>query len=160
MLVTHCLIDADGFCDVFRYATGVMARFTDVEQGFDDFARRLLAPVPTTGPKAWLAEFLVFGVKQAWACVFGAALLVVLIGARLWYPEDAALARNDFLTIAAVVIQIVMVVARLETLRELRVIILFHLVGTGMELFKTSFGSFMVRSYRLMDLAFTRYPPR
>lgn len=84
----------------------------------------------------------------------------MLLAARLWYPDDAALARNDFLTIAAVVIQIVMVVARLETLRELRVIVLFHLVGTGMELFKTAVGSYMVRSVRVMDLAFDRYPPR
>ena len=164
-----------------------MARFTSVEQGFDDFAHRILARVPATGPRAWLAEFLVFGAKQAWACIFGAALLAVLIGARLWYPEDAVLARNDFLTIAAVVIQIVMVVARLETLRELRVIILFHVVGTGMELFKTSVGSweysdggilhigavplfsgfmyaavgsYMVRAFRLFDITFDRYPWR
>ena len=163
------------------------ARFTDVEQGFDNLAHRLLVRVPRTGPRAWLAEFLVFGAKQAWACIFGATLLTVLIGARLWYPEDAVLARNDFLTIAAVVIQIVMVVARLETLRELRVIILFHLVGTGMELFKTSVGSweysdggvlhilsvplfsgfmyaavgsYMVRVFRLFDLTFDRYPRR
>ena len=86
-----------------------MARFTAVEQGIDQLAHRVLASVPSTGSKAWLAEFLVFGAKQAWACVFGATLLAVLIGARLWYPEDAALARNDFLTIAAVIIQIIMV---------------------------------------------------
>ena len=164
-----------------------MARFTDVEQGFDDFAHRILAKVPLAGPRAWLAELIVFVAKLAWACVFGGALLAVLIGARLWYPTDATLARNDFLTIAAVVIQVVMVVARLETLRELRVIILFHLVGTGMELFKTSVGSweygdggvlhvlsvplfsgfmyaavgsFMVRVFRLFDLRFDRYPRR
>ena len=163
------------------------SRLTSVESGIDDLAHRLLARVPATGPKAWLAELLVFGAKQAWACVFGATLLAVLIGARLWYPEDAALARNDFLTIAAVVIQVVMVVARLETLRELRVIILFHIVGTGMELFKTSVGSweysdggvlhilsvplfsgfmyaavgsYMVRVFRLFDLTFDRYPRR
>lgn len=164
-----------------------MARFTSAEQGFDDLAHRLLARVPTTGPRAWLAELLVFGIKQAWACLFGALLLAVLIGARLWYPEDAALARNDFLTIAAVAIQIGMVAARLETLRELRVIVLFHIVGTGMELFKTSVGSwqysdggvlhilavplfsgfmyaavgsYMVRVFRLFDLRFDRYPAR
>jgi uncharacterized membrane protein YoaT (DUF817 family) len=163
------------------------ARLTSVERGIDDLAHRLLARVPATGAKAWLAELLVFGAKQAWACVFGAAMLVVLLAARLWYPDDAALARNDFLTIAAVCIQIIMVVARLETLRELRVIVLFHLVGTGMELFKTSVGSweysdggvlhigdvplfsgfmyaavgsYMVRVFRLFDLEFDRYPPR
>jgi uncharacterized membrane protein YoaT (DUF817 family) len=168
-----------------------MARFTPLESGpersIDDWAHRLLARVPVSGPKAWLAEILVFVAKQAWACVFGALLLAVLIGARLWYPADAALARNDFLTIAAVLIQILMVVTRLETLRELRVIILFHIVGTGMELFKTSVGSwqysdggvlhigavplfsgfmyaavgsYLVRVFRLFDLTFDRYPPR
>jgi uncharacterized membrane protein YoaT (DUF817 family) len=130
---------------------------------------------------------MVFGLKQAWACIFGAALLAVLMAARLWYPEGAALARNDFLTIAAVVIQILMVATRLETLRELRVIVLFHLVGTVMELFKTdvgswsygaegflrigavplfsgfmyaAVGSYMVRVHRLFDLRFGSYPRR
>ncbi len=34
-----------------------------------------------------------------------------------------------------------MVAARLETLRELRVVVLFHVVGTVMEMFKTDVGS-------------------
>lgn len=162
-------------------------RFTDVEQGIDNLAHRLLEKVPEAGPLAWLAEFAVFVVKQAWACVFGATLLAGLIASRLWYPDDAVLDRNDALTIVAVLIQLVMVVARLETLRELRVIVLFHIVGTGMELFKTqvgsweytdggvlhilsvplfsgfmyaAVGSYMVRVFRLFDLGFTRYPRR
>jgi uncharacterized membrane protein YoaT (DUF817 family) len=163
------------------------SRFTRTEQGFDDFAHRILARVPRHGAAAWLAEFLVFGAKQAWACIFGGAMLAVIIATRLWYPDAAFLAKNDFLTIAAVVIQLVMVLARFETLRELRVIILFHIVGTGMELFKTAagsweyegggvlhlgavplfsgfmyaaVGSYMVRVFRLFDLKFDRYPRR
>ena len=135
--------------------------------------------------RARLVEFLVFGAKQAWACIFGALLLAVIVAARFWYPNDAALARNDLLVIAAVAIQVVMVVARLESGRELWVIVLFHIVGTGMELFKTSVGSwtyedggvlhigavplfsgfmyaavgsYMVRVYRLFDLRFARHP--
>lgn len=164
-----------------------MARFTSVEQRIDDFAHRLLEGAPNRGFRAGLVEFLVFGAKQAWACVFGAAMLAVLLATRLWYPDDAALARNDFLTIAAVAIQVLMVVTKLESLRELRVIVLFHIVGTGMELFKTdvgswsyagegilmlgavplysgfmyaAVGSYMVRVYRLFDLRFDRYPRR
>ncbi|MGA0565940.1 DUF817 domain-containing protein [Rathayibacter sp. KR2-224] len=159
---------------------------TSVERRLDDAARRLLDRAP--GSRIWsgVVEFLVFGAKQAWACVFGAALLAVIVAARLWYPQDAALARNDALTIAAIVIQIAMVWGRLETWSELRVIVVFHVVGTGMELFKTdvgswsydpggvlrilsvplftgfmygAVGSYMVRVYRLFDLRFTRYPP-
>jgi uncharacterized membrane protein YoaT (DUF817 family) len=159
--------------------------FTPIEQRIDDAANRLLARGPATGPRASLIEFLVFGAKQAWACVFGATLLALLLAARLWYPDDAALARNDLLTIAAVVLQIVLVATRLETGRELWVIVLFHLVGTGMELFKTdvgswsyeadgvlrigavplfsgflyaSVGSYMVRIHRLFDVRFVRWP--
>jgi uncharacterized membrane protein YoaT (DUF817 family) len=163
-----------------------MRRFTSVEQRIDERAHRFLDSA-AAGGRSRFTEFVVFGLKQAWACIFGAALLAVLMAARLWYPEDAALARNDFLTIAAVVIQILMVATRLETLRELRVIVLFHLVGTVMELFKTdvgswsygaegflrigavplfsgfmyaAVGSYMVRVYRLFDLRFGSYPRR
>ncbi len=160
---------------------------TLVERAIDDRARRLLARAPESRVWSFLVEFLVFGLKQGWASIFGAAMLAVLFASKLWYPEGAWLARNDAVTIAAVVIQVLMVALRLESLRELRVIILFHVVGTGMELFKTSVGSwtyegpgvlhlygvplysgfmyaavgsYMVRVYRLFDLRFTRYPPR
>jgi uncharacterized membrane protein YoaT (DUF817 family) len=161
--------------------------FTSVERRIDDRAHRLLDNAPASGFRSRLVEFAVFGLKQAWACIFGAALLAVILAARLWYPDGAALARNDFLTLAAVVIQILMVATRLETVRELRVIVLFHLVGTVMELFKTdvgswtyeaegflrigavplfsgfmyaAVGSYMVRVYRLFDLRFAAYPRR
>jgi uncharacterized membrane protein YoaT (DUF817 family) len=162
-------------------------RFTPVEELIDARAHVWLDGAPTNGVRAKLVEFLVFGAKQAWACVFGAALLAVILAARLWYPDDAAFARNDALTLAAIAIQILMVVFKLETLRELRVIVLFHIVGTVMELFKTdvgswmyeadgmlrigsvplfsgfmyaAVGSYMVRVYRLFDLRFSRYPRR
>jgi uncharacterized membrane protein YoaT (DUF817 family) len=160
---------------------------TPVERAIDRAAHRLLADASERGIRVGLIEFLVFGAKQAWACVFGAALLAVIVAARLWYPDDAAVARNDALTIAAVLIQVVMVATRLETGRELWVIVLFHVTGTVMELFKTdvgswsydgdgelriagvplfsgfmyaAVGSYMVRVYRLFDLGFTRYPRR
>ncbi|MHA7986491.1 DUF817 domain-containing protein [Rathayibacter sp. CAU 1779] len=160
---------------------------TALERHLDDAANRLLDRAPTSRAWAGLVEFLVFGAKQAWACVFGAALLAVILAARLWYPPDAVLARNDALTIAAILIQIAMVWGGLETWSELRVIVVFHIVGTGMELFKTdvgswsydpggvlhilgvplftgfmygAVGSYLVRVYRLFDLRFTRYPPR
>lgn len=163
-----------------------MRNSTSVEQAIDQAAHRYL---DRSGGKlrGRLTEFVVFGLKQAWACVFGALLLAVIIGVRLWYPADAGLASNDFLTIAAVVIQVLMICFKLETLRELRVILLFHVVGTVMELFKTdvgswaydadgvlrsgavplfsgfmyaAVGSYMVRVFRLFDLHFDRYPRR
>ncbi|PKI92085.1 DUF817 domain-containing protein [Actinomycetales bacterium SN12] len=160
---------------------------TPLEQRIDEAADRMLRDAAAGGVRAGIIEFTVFVLKQAWACAFGAALLLVIVAARLFYPDDAALARNDLLTLAAVLIQALMLVLRLETLRELRVILLFHVTGTLMELFKTdvgswayaaegmlriggvplfsgfmyaAVGSYMVRVHRLFDLRFERYPRR
>ena len=140
-----------------------------------------------SGLTRWVVEFTVFVLKQAWACIFGASFLVVLIALRLWRPEGAVISRNDALVVAAVIIQILMITLKLETGKELWVIMMFHIVGTGMEVFKTAVGSwsygdtgvlrignvplysgfmyaavgsYMVRVYKLFDLRFNRYPPR
>ena len=158
---------------------------TRLERAIDRAANRVLAGRPETGPRRILVECGVFLLKQAWACVFAALLLATILASKLWYPDDAPLARNDALTIAAVLIQIGMLAFRLESGRELWVIVLFHITGTVMELFKTdvgswayaadgvlriggvplysgfmyaAIGSYMVRIYRLHDLRFSRYP--
>lgn len=161
---------------------------TVLEQRLDAWAhRRARAIAEGAGPwRRALLDVVVFGLKQAWACVFGAAMLVLLVLARLLYPDDALLARADALVLGAVALQVAMLVLRLEAGRELWVIMLFHLVGTVMEVFKTqvgswayetegvlrigavplysgfmyaAVGSYMVRVMRLFDLRFTRYPP-
>ena len=90
-----------------------------------------------------LYEFLLFGFKQAWACLFGGLMLALLVGTHVFYPDDAALARYDFLTLAALSIQVAMLVLCLETWAEAKVILVFHIVGTIMELFKTANGSWI-----------------
>ncbi|MFB9716391.1 DUF817 family protein [Arthrobacter methylotrophus] len=89
-----------------------MRELTAIEELIDGSAARFVGHSPAQGLRSRLTEFTVFGLKQAWACVFGASLLAVIFAAHLWYPADAALARNDFMTIAAVVIQIVMVATK------------------------------------------------
>lgn len=166
-------------------AAGDPRGFTPLERAIDRAATRILDRKPASGARAFLLECAVFLLKQAWACLFGALMLLVIVAARLWYPDDALLARNDALTIAAVLIQLGMLLFKLEAGRELWVIMLFHLTGTVMELFKTdvgswayetegvlrigavplfsgfmyaAVGSYMVRVYRLHDLRFARYP--
>ncbi|MBY0448530.1 MAG: DUF817 domain-containing protein, partial [Hyphomonadaceae bacterium] len=92
---------------------------------------------------ALLFEFLAFGVKQAWACLFGAVMLVLLLGTHFFYPDDAPLTRYDALFLAALGLQAALLLSRLETWEEARVIFAFHIVGTVMELFKTSVGSWV-----------------
>jgi len=89
----------------------------------------------------WLWEFLLFGIKQAWACLFGGVLLFLLITTKYFWPEHMPLTRYDFLFISALTIQIILIVTRMETMEEAKVILVFHVVGTVMELFKTSVGS-------------------
>ena len=135
---------------------------------------------------AFLYEFVRFGLKQGWACLFGGAMVGLLIATSLWYPRGALLARYDFLFLAALAIQIAMLAFRLEAFEEAKVILIFHVVGTAMELFKTavgswiypevaffriggvplftgfmyaSVGSYIARSWRLFDFRFVRHPP-
>lgn len=84
-------------------------------------------------------ELWLFGLKQAYACMFGGFLLAVMILTSFWYPIEG-LHRYDFLFLAAVAFQIFLLITKLETPREAIVIVVFHVVATIMELFKTSDG--------------------
>src|SRR5436190_15270697 len=90
---------------------------------------------------AWAYEFLLFGLKQAWACLFGGAMVGLLIATGFLWPAGAPIARYDFLVLAAVAIQALMLATRLERWDEAAVIAIFHVVGTAMEVFKTAHGS-------------------
>lgn len=149
--------------------------------------RRLARALRSHGRFAVFAhEFLCFGIKQASACLFGGLMVALLLATWRWYPPHAWLARYDFLTLAAVAIQVGLLATRMETAEEAKVILLFHVVGTAMELFKTAvgswaypeasllrlggvplftgfmygaIGSYLARAWRLFDFRFTRHPP-
>jgi uncharacterized membrane protein YoaT (DUF817 family) len=156
-----------------------------LEVSIDAAAHKILARLPR-GPLAdGLVEFLVFGLKQAWACLFGGLMLAMILATTLFWP-DTGLNRYDFWFLMALLIQAAMLAFKLETLEEARIILIFHLVGTGMEIFKTAVGSwvypedamfrlagvplfsgfmyacvgsYMARIQRIFDITFTRYPP-
>lgn len=142
-----------------------------------------MAQAPLT---AALYEFLRFGMKQAWACLFGGIMIALMIGTYLWYPADAALARYDFLFLSALAVQTALLAFRLETFEEAKIIFVYHVVGTVMEIFKTSvgswiypeeaffriggvplftgfmyacIGSYIARAWRLFHFEFTHHPP-
>jgi uncharacterized membrane protein YoaT (DUF817 family) len=132
-------------------------------------------------------EFLRFGMKQGWACLFGGIAVFLMIATYKLYPAGASLARYDFLFLCMVAVQIVLIASRLETWEEAKVILIYHIVGTVMEIFKTSvgawiypeqnffrivgvplfsgfmyscIGSYICRAWRLFDLRFTHHPSR
>lgn len=130
-------------------------------------------------------EFVVFGLKQAASCIFaGSFLFLLAVSSHVSIP---GLARYDFLFLGAIAIQIVLVAVRLENWREVAVLTLFHLIGMGLELFKTSptirswsypepaffhlktvplysgfmyasVASYIMQSWRLMRLRITEFP--
>lgn len=114
----------------------VLRQFIEVEARI---AARMSAR-PATAP---LYEFLRFGMKQAWACLFGGLMVSLLIATYLFYPPHVALARYDFLFLAALSLQAMLLIFRLETMEEAKVIAAYHVVGTIMEIFKTSVGSWI-----------------
>ncbi|MBW3097752.1 DUF817 domain-containing protein [Pseudohoeflea coraliihabitans] len=143
--------------------------------------RTLIARLPPA-----LAEFLMFGLKQAWACLFAAIMLALLILTHLVWADDWPVSRYDALFVAAIVVQIAFLAFKLESLDELKVIVLYHVSGTVMEIFKVrmgswsypepavfailgvplfsgfmygSVGSFIARTMRIFDMRFTHYPP-
>lgn len=87
---------------------------------------------------AFLKEFLVFGVKQARACVFAGTFLVLLMTAS--HVHIPGFVRADVLFLGALVIQAVLIATKLETVDEAKVIVLFHAIGLALELYKTSPG--------------------
>jgi len=150
---------------------------------FDAFAR----PWAERGRwHGYAYEFLLFGLKQAWACLFGGAMLALLILTHFFWPADPVVSRYDFLVVAAVLIQGLLLATKLERMEEALVILIFHVVGTAMEIFKTAHGSwiypeanilriggvplfsgfmyacvgsYMARAIRLFEIRFENYPP-
>ena len=139
--------------------------------------------------KGWksqaLFEFITFGIKQAWACLFGGLMLAILLLTFFFYPESSPLPRYDAITLAAISIQVLLLLLKLETFEEARIILVFHIVGTVMEIFKThvgsweypepsylnimgvpmfsgfmyaSVGSYIARVWRIFDFEFDRFP--
>ncbi|RVT87406.1 DUF817 domain-containing protein [Rhodobacteraceae bacterium CCMM004] len=133
-----------------------------------------------------IAELVLFVLKQGWASLFGALLLAgMLLSAAVW-QDHWPVHRYDALLVYAIALQAAFLALRLETWREVRVILLFHLTGTVMEWFKVSagswaypdpaltkvlgvplysgfmyaaVGSYMARAIRIFRMSFAPYPP-
>ena len=150
----------------------------NLERGLGDVIRARLP-----GP---LAEFVMFGLKQGWACLFGALMLAGLILSDAIWSDTWALARYDALVLYAIALQVLFLACKLETIAEARVILLFHITGTAMEIFKVqagswaypeeallklwgvplfsgfmyaAVGSYMARVIRIFDMRFAPFPP-
>ncbi len=134
----------------------------------------------------FLWEFFLFGLKQTRACIFAGSFLALMLVSH--HIPLFGLCRYDFLFLAALAIQAVLVVMRLETRDEILVLCCFHALGLILEFFKThptigswsypedgffkigtvplysgfmyaAVASYMCQAWRLLDLKLTDYPP-
>jgi uncharacterized membrane protein YoaT (DUF817 family) len=131
-------------------------------------------------------EFLLFGWKQVRACVFAGSFFAVLVLSK--ELPLGTFPRYDFILLAALVIQVMLLLLRVETFAEAAVLTVFHLLGLGLEWFKTqphiaswsypepaftklgsvplytgfmyaAVASYMCQAWRLLELRLTGYPP-
>jgi len=132
-------------------------------------------------------EFFRFGLKQGWACLFGCVAVLLMIVTWRCYPVRAPLPRYDFLFLCMISVQAGLLALKMETWEEAKVILIYHAVGTAMEIFKTAvgswiypepsflriagvplftgfmyscIGSYICRAWRLFDFRFSNHPPR
>lgn len=85
---------------------------------------------------SFIKEFFIFGLKQARAAIFAGSFFLLLFISN--HISFLGIARYDFLFIAAVLIQIILYVTKLETKDEVKVIFLFHIIGLILEIYKTN----------------------
>lgn len=127
-----------------KNSVGVLQRFDGILTSDRD------AP-GLTGLRRFAVEFVMFGIKEARACLFAGLFFVAIFimprGGIFGIP------RYDLLLIVALGIQAWMLWTRLETLDEMKAICLFHAVGFALEVFKTS-GA--IQSWSYPDFAYTK----
>lgn len=87
----------------------------------------------------FIKKLMHFGVLQALCCIFPAAIFITLAVSKLIKIPN--LPRYDFILLVCIFIQFMMVYTKLETLDELKVICMFHVIGLLLELYKVKMGS-------------------
>jgi uncharacterized membrane protein YoaT (DUF817 family) len=88
----------------------------------------------------WFKILYEFTYQEAASCFFAVLILLMLMITR--YFPVAVIPRYDVMLIFCLVVQVAMVwILKVETVDELKVICLFHLLGTTMEIFKIHMGS-------------------
>ncbi|WNR42224.1 DUF817 domain-containing protein [Paenibacillus roseipurpureus] len=84
-------------------------------------------------------EFLIFVWKEALCCIFPVIIFMTLALSKV--ITIPYLPRYDLILLVCILAQIGLVWTKLESVDELKVITVFHLIGLGLELYKVHKGS-------------------
>ena len=82
-------------------------------------------------------DFCYFVVKQSRAALFAGSFFALLLVSS-YLADKMGIYRYDLLFVGAVLIQVVLVLLRLESKDEAKLIFLFHIIGVVLEIYKTS----------------------
>ncbi|HEU4996959.1 MAG TPA: DUF817 domain-containing protein [Gemmatimonadaceae bacterium] len=124
---------------------------TQLSNSIDVLILNRPAPTNLTGLRRFAVESLWFLVKELRACTFAGLFFIAVF--TMPRAGVFGIPRYDLLLLTAIAIQACMVWAKLETLDELKAITLFHVIGFGLEAFKTSSG---IQSWSYPDFAYTK----
>jgi uncharacterized membrane protein YoaT (DUF817 family) len=104
-------------------------------------------------PQLFSSEPVVFVLKEARACIFAGSFFTLLFLSN--HIPLFGLPRYDFIFLVAVGIQIVLYLTKIETAEEVRFIFIFHIIGMGLELYKTSpaVGSWTYPEFSYLHIA-------
>ncbi|EFU42980.1 hypothetical protein PVOR_05613 [Paenibacillus vortex V453] len=87
----------------------------------------------------FIRKLWVFGYQQALSCIFPVIIFGALALSKI--IEIPGIPRYDLILLICVLAQIGMLVSKLETWDELKVICVFHVIGLMLELYKVHMGS-------------------
>lgn len=125
-----------------------------------------------------------FGIQQCLSCIFPVAVFCTLAISKL--IDTPLIPRYDFILIVCILVQWLMVYLKLESIDELKMISIFHIIGTVLEMFKVhmeswsypefafakvcgvplysgfmyaSVASYICQAWKRLDLKFINWPP-
>lgn len=88
---------------------------------------------------SFIRGLLQFTYQQVLCCLFPGAIFLALIVTK--YFSIPGIARYDLLLFICILIQVLLLYFKLETVDELKVIMLFHIIGLVLEIYKVNIGS-------------------
>ncbi|KAB8129901.1 DUF817 domain-containing protein [Gracilibacillus oryzae] len=84
-----------------------------------------------------MKQLWTFGVEQAKSCLFAVVIFSTLAITQMIELTN----RYDWILLVCIITQVIMLITKLETLDELKVICVFHVIGLALEIYKVHMGS-------------------
>ncbi|MDQ5957427.1 MAG: hypothetical protein QG614_402 [Patescibacteria group bacterium] len=93
----------------------------------------------------------IFLFKQSSSAIFGGVLLFFIALSYFYMPSN--ILRYDLLFLIAIITQIVFLYFKIETIKEVLIILVFHIFAMLMEIYKVSIGSWVYPNQAIFSIA-------